>query len=337
MELIKKQQLKLTSLLLIVLLGAGVLNAQVKIIFDTDIGGDADDLGALFMLHHMMDNNECEILGVASWSIEEYAVPVIDALNRYHNHPNIPIGTRKSEDMGPTDWNYNRVVAEALGYKIDYHDVPDAVTLYRKILSENDDNSLVILTVGPLKNIEDLLQSSPDVISDLSGKELVEKKVKEFVIMGGQFPSGDWEWNFNGGMPGVTKNVIGMIETPITFLGYELGVKIKSGEVLNTIDSTLPLYLGYLHFSKNAKWMKDNFKGKILDNSSYDQTAVLYAVRNGIGKHWTRVTDGKCVPNAEGGNTWVEEKGTNHSYLVLKQDPEAIATLIESLMLGKDE
>lgn len=336
MKIHKKHNLRVFCLLWLIFFGAPWVNAQVKIIFDTDIGGDADDLGALSMLHHLMDKGECEILGVASWSIEEYAVPVIDALNRYHNHPNIPIGTRKSEDMGPADWNYNRVVAEALGYKIDYHDVPDAVTLYRKILSENEDHSVVVLTVGPLKNIEDLMQSSPDEISDLSGKELVEKKVKEFVIMGGQFPSGEWEWNFNGGMPGVTKNVIGMIETPITFLGYELGVKIKTGEVLNRIDTAHPLYLGYFHFSKNAQWMKDNFKGKILDNSSYDQTAVLYAVHNGVGNYWNRVSDGKCEPDDEGGNVWVEEKETNHSYLVLKQDPEEMAVLIEALMLGTE-
>ena len=32
--------------------------AQVKIIFDTDIGGDADDLGALAMLHNFVDKKE---------------------------------------------------------------------------------------------------------------------------------------------------------------------------------------------------------------------------------------------------------------------------------------
>ena len=35
--------------------------AQTRIIFDTDIGGDADDLGALAMLHHFVDSKECKL------------------------------------------------------------------------------------------------------------------------------------------------------------------------------------------------------------------------------------------------------------------------------------
>jgi inosine-uridine nucleoside N-ribohydrolase len=71
-----------------------------------------------------------------------------------------------------------------------FTDVPLAVDLYREILSKQEDNSVRIVTVGPLANIRDLLMSGPDRHSDLTGKELIEKKVEKFVIMGGQFPSG---------------------------------------------------------------------------------------------------------------------------------------------------
>jgi inosine-uridine nucleoside N-ribohydrolase len=73
--------------------------------------------------------------------------------------------------------------------------VPLAVDLYRNILSEQEDASVVIVTVGPLKNIEDLLKSRPDAYSDLPGKALIERKVKKFAIMGGHFPHGRNEWN----------------------------------------------------------------------------------------------------------------------------------------------
>lgn len=43
-------------------------NTRVKIIFDTDFGGDADDLGALAMLHNLHNQGKCELLGIASWS-----------------------------------------------------------------------------------------------------------------------------------------------------------------------------------------------------------------------------------------------------------------------------
>jgi len=169
-------------------------------------------------------------------------------------------------------------------------------------------------------NIQKLIQSEADSLSNLAGKELIDKKVKEFVIMGGQFPKGEGEWNFDGEMPGVTQFVIRNITTvPITFSGFEVGAAIKTGEVFNAINKNIPLYIGSMHFSHNAPWIKANFKGKILDNSTFDQTAVLYAVRNGVGSYWDKVEGGYCVPERElGGNKWVKGVKTNQSYLFSK-------------------
>ncbi|MDD3892705.1 MAG: nucleoside hydrolase [Bacteroidales bacterium] len=307
--------------------------SQVRIIFDTDIGGDADDLGALAMLHHFIDKGECDLLAVMCWSTEQSAVPAIDAINRFYNHPNIPIGTRKGNPHFES-WNYTKPIADNFYHELSYASADDATMLYRNILSNSQDKSITIVTVGPLKNIENLIKSQADSISDLSGKELIDQKVNEFVIMGGQFPQGDNEWNFNGGMHGVTRFVIGSISTPITFIGFELGLPIKTGEVFNYINPKTPLYIGFMHFSKNAPWIKEHYRGKILDSSTYDQAAVLYAVRKGIGVYWDRIEDGICLPDDTGGNKWIKGIGSNHSYLKLKMDEEDLAKQIESIMLG---
>lgn len=308
--------------------------AQVKIIFDTDFGGDADDLGALVMLHNFMDRGECELLGVMSWSTEESVIPAIDAVNRFYNHPDIPLGVRK-DSISSDPNNYSKPIAQKFPYEQTYEKVPDAIKLYRKILSEHQDKSLIILTVGPLKNIQNLLNSGADKYSPLSGKELIEKKVKEFVIMGGKFPEGTWEWNFSGFMPGVTLAVLDHLTVPITFSGFELGVQIKTGKVFNQIDQNTPLYVGFQHFSEHAPWMKMHYKGEILDNSTFDQTAVLYAVRNGTGTYWDRIEGGYCLADDRGGNKWVEKNTSIHSYLKLIMDPEEMANLIESIMLNQ--
>lgn len=309
-------------------------HAQTKIIFDTDFGGDADDLGALVMLHHFIDRGECELLGIISWSVEQYAVPAMDAVNRFYGHPEIPLGARRDGTFF-TDWNYSKVISDSFPHKLNHDNVPDAVVLYRELLVGSPDSSVVIVTVGPLKNIGNLLRSGSDSISDLPGRELIERKVREFVIMGGQYPEGDNEWNFDGGMPGVTQYVISRLSTPITFSGYELGEAVKTGEVFNDIDRNSPLYVGFMHFSRNAPWVKERFRGEILDNSTFDQTAVLYAVRGGVGIYWERVTGGRCVPDKTGGNKWISDTSSNHSYLVLKMDPERLAKQIENFMLGK--
>lgn len=308
--------------------------AQVKIIFDTDFGGDADDLGALAMLHNLHNKGECELLGIASWSTEQYVIPAMDAVNRFYGNPRIPMGIR-SKDSHFQDWNYNKAIADALPYKLTNQDVMLAVDLYRKLLSEQEDKSVTIVTVGPLKNIMDLIQSEPDKYSDLSGRELIASKVKEFVIMGGHFPSGENEWNFNGNMPGVTRFVLENITVPVVFTGYEVGVAIQTGAVFEKLKKDHPLYLGFKHFSQNASWMKDRYKGKILNNATYDQTAVLYAVSGGLGKYWEKVDNGYCVAKENGDNNWVEGDKYDHTYLVLKKDPEEMARLIESMMLNE--
>jgi len=309
--------------------------SQVKIIFDTDFGGDVDDLGALAMLHNFVDKGECDLLAVMCWSTEQYVVPAMDAVDRFYKHPAIPIGARKGTTHFES-WNYSKPIADKFFHKMSTADAEDATTLYRKILNKSEDKSIVIVVVGPLMNIQNLINSGTDSISTLTGKELIDKKVKEFVIMGGQFPEGNSEWNFDGDMPRVTQFVLKNISVPVTFTGFEVGAAIKTGEVFNTIDVNTPLYTGFMHFSQNAPWIKANYKGKILNTSTFDQTAVLYAVRNGVGNYWEKVEGGYCEPTKEhGGNKWIKGPNSNQSYLKLIMQPAKLATIIESIMLNK--
>lgn len=310
--------------------------SQPKIIFDTDIGGDADDLGALAMLHNYVKRGDCELLAIMIWSTDKYAVPAVDAINRFYHHPNIPIGTRK-DPVYTSETNYNKVISDNFEYKLTYNVVPDVVELYRKILAAAADTSITVVTVGPLLNIQRLLQSKADKYSTLNGSDLIEKKVKEFVMMGGKFPKGDNEWNFNGNMPGVTKYVLGNLKVPIVFSGFELGSAIKTGAIFNDIDKDTPLYQGFLYFSEHAPWIKDQFKGKILNNSTFDQTAVLYAVNGGVDVLWEKVSGGYCEADDVGGNRWVKRENSNHAFLKLIETPEFMATLIEAIMLNKFE
>ena len=67
---------------------------KIKVIFDTDFGGDADDLGALAMLNHFQNRGEIDLLAVMCWNTEKYAVSGIDATNTYYGNPDIPVGRR---------------------------------------------------------------------------------------------------------------------------------------------------------------------------------------------------------------------------------------------------
>lgn len=323
-----------TCLFFLVLIGTSLsTESKVNIIFDTDLGADSDDLGALAMLHHFHTRGECELLAIGSWQLEEFSVPAIDAMNRYFGNPEIPIGTRKGE-FRTVDYYYGKLLTEHHPYELTHQDVPDVVRLYRQVLAESEDKSIVFVTVGPLANIKNLLQSPADDISELDGSALVHQKVSKFVIMGGKYPSGEKEWNFDGGMSGVTRYVVENLDLPIVFSGYELGVQVKTGMVFNQLPETHPLYLAQFHYVTEAPWMAPYSGGKLMDNSTYDQTAVLYAVRGGEGTWW-KMVKGTCIPDEMGGNTWEDAPDGPHAYLDLMVPYEEMAAMIEEFMLGE--
>ena len=54
----KKHALNSVLFITLFLIFTCFLTAQAKIIFDTDFGGDADDLGALAMLNHFQNEEK---------------------------------------------------------------------------------------------------------------------------------------------------------------------------------------------------------------------------------------------------------------------------------------
>lgn len=302
------------------------------IIFDTDFGGDADDLGALAMLHHLADGGECELLAVMNWNTERHASAAILAVNDHFGRP-VPLGERAAPAWA-ADWQYSRPIVEALGAPAAPAGLPEATDLYRRVLASRDDGSVTIVTVGPLANIQALLASGPDAHSPLDGVALVRRKVDRFVIMGGQFPDGEQEWNFWGEAPGVTREVLDALPVPALFSGYEVGEAVRTGPELAALAPDHPLRVGYRHFSAHAPWMKERFAGGILDNASFDQTAVLLAVRGIDGLPWHLTSPGFVVPTETGGNGWRADPEGPHRYLVLDGDPAPITAAVSELMMG---
>src|SRR6266702_4535338 len=89
-------QLLLLFLLPFSTISAPAAPAPVKIIFDTDIGNDVDDVLALSMLHALQTRGDCELLAVTITKPDELAGPFVDAINTFYGRPGIPIGFTRS-------------------------------------------------------------------------------------------------------------------------------------------------------------------------------------------------------------------------------------------------
>jgi inosine-uridine nucleoside N-ribohydrolase len=206
----------------------------VKVIFDSDMGPDFDDVGAITILHALAAKGECEILATMASDGYPYIAPTLEVFNRYFQKSNIPIGVPGPDAPAfscPNHWNDSLVVKYLPKVKTN-KDYPSATEVYRNVLASQKDQSVVIVTVGFLSNLSALLHSKPDQFSPLDGKELVALKVKKWVAMAGGFPEGN-EFNINQ-HASASVYVIQNWPTPILFSGFEIGTRIMTGNKVST-------------------------------------------------------------------------------------------------------
>jgi inosine-uridine nucleoside N-ribohydrolase len=297
----------------------------VKIIFDTDLGPDYDDVGALAFLHAMADSGKAEILATVASNKHELVAPSIEIINAYFGRAWLPVGAPKTWGV---NLGSNQHWADSINSKYPHsikstNEVDDAVEVYRKVLASQPDKSVTIITVGFLTNLNNLLKSKPDPVSSLSGKDLVIKKVERLVSMAGTFPAGK---EFNICMDSAA-SVFVYDNWPgeIIFTGFEIGWEIRTG--LKLIKSDI----------KNSP-VKDVFRISIPLSAedkdgrmSWDQTAVLIGVYGTEGFFDT--VRGTIIINPDGSNKWENNPEGKHIYVKQKMPVNQMSAFIEARMM----
>src|SRR5262245_14788745 len=71
----------------------------LKVIFDTDIDGDNDDVAAAAILHAFADQGRVEILAMGVVSRFPYSPACLDAINTYYGRGDIPVGVYKGATL----------------------------------------------------------------------------------------------------------------------------------------------------------------------------------------------------------------------------------------------
>ena len=122
-----------------------------------------------------------------------YSIPAIDAINTYYNHPDIPFAQSRivsNDTAEPAVHSFTTPVfittlANATLFPENVHGgsnktIRPPLEFYHSILSQAEDKSVTILGIGFWNNLDELDRSN-------GGKELIERKVAELVVPGGDF------------------------------------------------------------------------------------------------------------------------------------------------------
>jgi inosine-uridine nucleoside N-ribohydrolase len=208
----------------------------LQIIFETDMGNDIDDALALDMIYKYMEEDRADMLAVMTNRDSKYSAEFIDIMATWYGFGQIPIGiVRNGANAETGKIKYDQAVCELSenGQPMfsrtlnDYESLLDAHILYRKILAEQPDTSVVVISVGFSTNIARLLETTADEYSPLSGKDLVAKKVKLLSVMGGSIKENlRKEYNIVKDIPSARK-VYAEWPSPIVTSPFEVGAKIK--------------------------------------------------------------------------------------------------------------
>lgn len=302
--------------------------APVKLIFDTDMGNDVDDLMALAMIHNLQKRGACELLAVTITKDHPQAAAFVDAVNTLYGYPDTPIGVVR-DGAAKEAGKFNLLADEknadgSLRYPHDLKsgaDAPEAVGLIKDILAKQPDGSVVIAQVGFFTNLSRLLDSP-------GSKELIAKKVKVLSIMAGAFQTVQWdtqhlEYNVKLDVPAAQK-LAKEWPTPVVWSGYEIGVAAAFPHVVIEQD------LNYIphHPLKEAYYL---YNPPPHDRPTWDPTAVLYAVLPDRGYFDLSPPGNLTVQNDSATLFRATKNGKgNHRFLVMS--PEQTARVREAIV-----
>lgn len=292
-----------------------------NVIFDTDIGNDIDDTEALALFHHYMDEGRVNLLGICLNKEGEKTARFVDIVNTFYGHTGIPMARARNNggDGSPADERYTGQVCDMTAEDgtplfpttgVDYENLPDGHILYRKLLASQPDNSVTIVSVGFLTNLARLLDTPADEYSPLTGKELVEKKVKELSIMAGRFMDSNPEYNVVVNIP-ASQKLFSEWPGTIVSLPWELVLDIRypAESIENDFGWTEahPLKEAYIRYQQMP-----------YDNMMFDPTAVVYAIEG--GDMFTSSGPGTISVDDNGVTTFTPDPEGKHSYMMVTDE-----------------
>ena len=309
--------------------------SPVKLVFDTDICGDCDDVLALGMIHALESRGACRLLAVTISADNDLAAPFVAAVNHFYGRGTIPIGVvgrggvrAESRFLSLADEHDVSRDGGKLRYPRDEASRWNrpATDVLRETLAGEADGSVVIVQVGFSTNLARLLDTKADDFSPLAGEELVRKKVRLVSLMAGAFEKiGDdahyREYNVVQDIASA-QVVARRWPTPMVWSGFEVGVALPYPAVSIERDFGYvrhhPLAEAYIRYIPPPH-----------ERPTWDLTSVLYAVYPDRG-YFDLSPPGMVTIETDGFSRFTPDAAGKHRYLILP--PEKRQRILEAFV-----
>ena len=162
---------------------AAAASAPQRIIVDTDMGFDVDDVGAVCLANSLHAAGLADVLAVVHNTGCKLGIGGVSAMNHFYGHDDIILGAWKGHFGSNCDKHYDgtfgqnqylaTVIRKTGGPIKDSSMVMTGTDAYRKALAAAPDGSVNVASIGMPTNLRDLLNTTADQYSTLSGVDLV--------------------------------------------------------------------------------------------------------------------------------------------------------------------
>ncbi|MBQ8015219.1 MAG: nucleoside hydrolase [Clostridia bacterium] len=281
------------------------------VIFDTDIGPDCDDAGAMAVMFELAKKYDIKILGAANCTSNPYGNGAIRAIAEHFGHEDFAVGQHTGYEILKNGDKYNKPVTKKyMKYENSAVHSKSALEFYKKALSKAEENSVTVISVGPLTNLAEIIREEP---------ELFNKKVNSIVAMAGKFPDGK-EFNIECD-PQAAKAVVDGFKNLIVFSGFEVGNKVMTGFTHEAENN--PVFDCYKHYlgKKEPPYLRE----------SWDLTAVHYAFE-GEGEYYALSKPVRVSIDEKGSVSTEKDKYSKRYYLIKKAENGKIAEYLNSIL-----
>lgn len=273
----------------------------IPVFLDTDIGPDCDDTAALAILLQLCREGHARLLGVTHCTGSPYGLGTIDAICRLFG-VQVPMGTCNDPGFlsdGPA-LCYTPAVCERFAHAFPPGGTqPDAVDAFLRATEGAAQDSVTMITIGPLNNLARFL-------TEPRAAQRMQHCVRRIVMMAGSFDGDFTEWNVEMDVPAM-HTVVRAWEKELVLCPFEAAADVLAGAPLARYPDN-PVRMAYSLFNKGG-----------LTRPAWDLAAVACAVLEDTGPYALsapgRLTvSGKGVtrlaPDGRGGCRVVRRTGT---------------------------
>jgi len=297
-----------------------------RIIICADANYDPDDVVALCLAHELMSAGFCQIIATVSCS-QQLTAEGIAAINAFYGRDDIPVGVF-DEFYHSWDNPLHQPNTSLVGsYPDDLAAYPHgptdgtALAVLQSALEGSPDDSVTIVTIGFLTNMEQLLDASP---------ELIEAKVNRLVVMGGNGSDFRAEEHNVLFWPNSATTISTSWPTPITAIGVDVSGGVVTASNSGRLAADHPIRIALAAFnqqqglpSSTGRFSPDPmavWEAVMENRDSSDQ--VMWSYRGNINIHWQ---DGLTT-------TW--QIGP-HRYLTAPFDNQKVVQEIDRFAMGE--